>query len=138
MPGSLELSCLILAQVAEKAPPAQPAAPGADPLLLVIQFLPILLLFYFLMIRPQQQQEKRRRAMLEALKKNDRVVTSGGIYGTVVSIDADHDRAVLRVDDEKGVRLTISRSSIVRVLGDPERVADKPIAEKSAASTHAS
>ena len=45
--------------------------------------------------------------MIEALKKNDKVLTAGGIYGTVVSVDPARDRVVLRVDDDKGVKLTI-------------------------------
>ncbi len=49
---------------------------------------PIPLLFYFLFIRPQQQTEQKRRSMLDTLKKNDKVLTTGGIYATVVSIDA--------------------------------------------------
>jgi preprotein translocase subunit YajC len=81
-----------------------------------IYLLPIPFLFYFLIIRPQQQQEKTRRAMIDALKKNDKVLTSGGIYGTVVSVDATNDRVVLRVDDERGLRLTFTKASVARVL----------------------
>ena len=81
-----------------------------------IYLLPIPLLFYFMIFRPQQQQERKRRAMIDALKKNDKVFTSAGIYGTVVSVDNDHDRVVLRVDDEKGVKVSFSKSSVVRVL----------------------
>ena len=54
--------------------------------------------------------------MIDALKKNDKVLTSAGIYATVVSVDNDHDRVVLRVDDEKGVKVSFSKSSVVRVL----------------------
>src|SRR6516165_9744139 len=78
--------------------------------------LPIVPLFYFMIILPQQQQEKKRRAMIDALKKNDKVVTAGGIYGTVVSVDLAGDKLVLRIDDDKNVKLTTTRSSIVRVL----------------------
>jgi preprotein translocase subunit YajC len=78
--------------------------------------LPIPFLFYFMIWLPQQQQEKKRRSMIDALKKNDKVVTAGGIYGTVVSIDPAQDKLVLRIDDDKGVRLTLTRSSVLRVL----------------------
>jgi preprotein translocase subunit YajC len=78
--------------------------------------LPIPFLFYFMIWLPQQQQEKKRRAMIEALKKNDKVVTSGGIYGTVISVDSTQDKVVLRIDDDKGVKMTLTRSSVVRVL----------------------
>ena len=54
--------------------------------------------------------------MLETLKKNDKVLTTGGIYATVVSIDATHDKVILRVDDERGVKLAFTRASIARVI----------------------
>jgi preprotein translocase subunit YajC len=89
-----------------------------------LYLLPIPVLFYFMMIRPQQQQERKRRAMIDGLKKNDKVVTTGGIFGTVVSVDGTADRVVLRVDDEKGVKLSFTRSSVARVL--------EPTSEKAA------
>ncbi len=97
---------------AENAPPAG----NANSMGMWLYLLPLLAMFYFLMLRPQQQQEKKRRQMLEALKKNDRVLTAAGIYGTVVSIDNDHDKVVLRVDDDKGVKLAFSKTSVVRVV----------------------
>lgn len=89
-----------------------------------VYILGLFLLYYWVLHRPQKQQERRRREMLDALKKNDKVVTTGGIFGTVVSIDASGERVVLRIDDEKGVRVTFGRSSVARVLD--------PTAEKSA------
>ena len=86
-------------------------------------FLPIIPLFYFLFILPQQQQEKKRRAMIDSLKKNDKVLTTGGIYGTVISVDAKTDKVVLRVDDERGVKLAFTRASVGRVI---ESSSEKP------------
>ena len=83
---------------------------------LIVPFLPIIPLFYFLFIMPQQQQEKKRRAMIDSLKKNDKVLTTGGIYGTVMSVDAKADKVVLRVDDERGVKLAITKASVGRVI----------------------
>ncbi len=82
----------------------------------LLYLLPIPFLFYFMIWLPQQQQEKKRRAMIDALKKNDKIVTASGIYGTVVSVDPAGDKLVLRIDDDKGVKLTMSRSSVMRVL----------------------
>ena len=65
---------------------------------------------------PQQQQEKKRRAMIDGLKKNDKVLTTGGIYGTVMSVDAKNDKVVLRVDDERGVKFAFTRASVGRVI----------------------
>ncbi len=84
--------------------------------------LPIPFLFYFMIWLPQQQQEKKRRAMIDALKKNDKVVTAGGIFGTVVSVDPAGEKLVVRVDDDKGVKVTITRSSVTRVV---EATSDK-------------
>jgi preprotein translocase subunit YajC len=89
----------------------------------VMLLLPVFPLFYFLFIMPQQQQEKKRRAMIDGLKKNDKVLTTGGIYGTVMSVDAKSDKVVLRVDDERGVKLAFTRASVGRVL---ESSSDKP------------
>jgi preprotein translocase subunit YajC len=81
-----------------------------------ILLAPIVPLFYFLFIRPQQQAEQKRKSMIDSLKKNDKVLTTGGIYATVVSIDATHDKVILRVDDERGVKLAFTKASIARVL----------------------
>src|SRR5690349_2835488 len=85
-----------------------PAAANPSPLSTLLPLLPIPILFYFLMIRPKQIEDRKRQDMIKALKKNDKVVTTAGIYGTVVSTDTDHDRVVLRVDDDRGVKLTFS------------------------------
>lgn len=81
----------------------------------------IFVLLYLLILRPQQQQERRRRQKVDALKKNDRVLTSSGIFGTVVSVDHDSGRVSLRVDDDKGVRIEFSKGAIADVLGEPEK-----------------
>jgi len=82
----------------------------------LLMLLPVPFLFYFMIILPQKEQEKKRRALIDGLKKNDRVVTAGGVHGTVVSVDKEQNVVVLRTDDEKGVRTKFDRSSIVRVL----------------------
>ena len=91
--------------------------PGSGGLLsFLLPLAPIPILYYIMFIRPQQEQEKKRRAMIDALKKNDKVLTNGGIYGTVMSVDSTNDKVVLRVDDEKGVRMAFTKSSVARVL----------------------
>jgi preprotein translocase subunit YajC len=91
----------------------------------IMLLLPIPVLFYFMIWHPQQQQEKKRKAMIDALKQNDKVVTAGGIYGTVISVDPAQDKVVLRIDDDKGVRMTLTRSSVLRVLdGGSEKGAE--------------
>ncbi len=89
----------------------------------LVMAVPMVAVFYFLFILPQQQQEKKRRSMIDALKKNDKVLTTGGMYGTVISIDAKNDKVVLRVDDERGVKLAFTKASVARVI---ESSSDKP------------
>ena len=87
--------------------------PGLPPQL--VQLLPILVLFgimYFLMIRPQQQQQKKRNEMLNAMKKGDRIVTIGGIHGTITEID--EKTVVVRIAEKVEVKL--NRSGIGGVL----------------------
>ncbi|MEI7025273.1 preprotein translocase subunit YajC [Paenibacillus sp. y28] len=89
-------------------------APAAGGLGAIGTFLPIILMFavlYFLMIRPQQKRSKERNTMLGALKKNDKVVTIGGLHGTIVEIT--DDIVVLKVND--ATKLTFDRSSISSV-----------------------
>src|SRR5881398_3840177 len=75
-------------------------------------FAAIFAIFWFLLIRPQQKQKREREQMLAALKRGDRVVTSGGLHGTVTSLD-EH-KVVLRVADQ--VRLEFDRGAVGRVL----------------------
>ncbi len=74
--------------------------------------------YYFLIGRPMREQ-RRRVDLIKGIKKNDRIVTEAGIYGTVVSVDPNSDKMVLRVDDDKGIKLTCTRSSVLRVLDSP-------------------
>ncbi len=78
--------------------------------------LPLVAVVYFLMIMPQQQQEKKRRAMIDGLRRTTRCSRSAGIYGTVMSVDAKNDKVVLRVDDERGVKLALTTASVGRVI----------------------
>jgi preprotein translocase subunit YajC len=115
MPGLLFDAFTIFAQAA----PAAAGKPEAvSPLMQYLPLLPIPFVFYFLMIRPQQQQEKKRRDMINQLKKNDKVVTAAGMYGTVISVDEEGDKVQLRLDDDGKVKITFTKASIVRVLND--------------------
>lgn len=92
------------------------AAASANPLvstgLMLLQFLPIFLIIYLLIIRPQQKRQKDLEKMLKALKQGDKVLTSGGIYGTVVRIE--DARTIVKVSDD--VKLEFARSAIVQVI----------------------
>ena len=82
----------------------------------------IFVVFYFFMIRPQQQKQKEQKTMLEALRRGDRVVTAGGIIGTVAKVD---DRQEVQVEIADNVRVRVVRSTITTVLAKPEPVAAK-------------
>jgi preprotein translocase subunit YajC len=112
------------------------APAGANQSSYLVQMLPIIAIiifwFYFLLIRPQQKQDRLRRELMSSLKKNDRVITSSGIYGTVVFVDDDQDRVVLRVDDDRNARVTFTKASIARVL---DREAEKGKEKEKATET---
>lgn len=88
----------------------------------LISFLPIILLFvifYFLLIRPQQKKAKEHRTMISNLKKGNRVLTSGGIYGTIYSID---DTTIgLEIADK--VKIKIARGNVAMVISGADNPA---------------
>lgn len=85
------------------------AGGGAGSLVqLIWPFVLMFAIFYFLLIRPQQKKQKKRASMLNTLQKGDKVVTIGGLHGTIVEIT--DDIVVLRVNDV--TKLTFDRSSI--------------------------
>jgi preprotein translocase subunit YajC len=78
----------------------------------LIFFAAIFAIFYFLLVRPQQKQRKEREALLSAVKKGDRVVTTSGLHGTVVGLN--DNTVTLKVTDQ--VRLDFDRSAIGRIV----------------------
>ncbi|HBU08319.1 MAG: preprotein translocase subunit YajC [Omnitrophica WOR_2 bacterium GWB2_45_9] len=87
----------------------QPQA--VNPILQMFPLLLVFIIFYFMLIRPQQKKEKERLNMLKNIKKNDEVVTSGGIHAVVLNVK---DRtATLRVDDN--VKIEVDKDAIARV-----------------------
>jgi preprotein translocase subunit YajC len=91
----------------------QQAAPSGS----LIQFLPILLIFavfYFLLFLPMQRQKKQQRALLAGLQNGNVVVTTGGIVGTIVAIEAD-DTLILRIKPD-GVKIQVARSAVSTVV----------------------
>lgn len=94
-----------------------------------MSFLPIVMIFgifYFLLIRPQQKKAREHLAMLTAIRRGDKVVTSGGIIGTVSKLTNDKE---LLVEIAEGVRVRILRSMIAEVLVKTE-AANSDLVEK--------
>ena len=81
----------------------------------MLQFLPLVVLFavfYFLIIRPQQKTQKEHKAMIEKLDKNDEIITSGGIHGTVVG--TAEKSVTIRIADN--VKIEVERSAIQQLV----------------------
>jgi preprotein translocase subunit YajC len=96
----------------------------------LIQFLPLVLIFvvfYFLLIRPQQRKAKDHKTMLDALRRGDRVVTGGGIIGTVARVENPEE---VTVDIADGVRVRVLRSTISSVLAKPDPAAAREAAKQ--------
>ena len=74
------------------------------------------ILFLFIVVRPQQRQLKEQQKLLAGLKKNDRVVTNGGIHGTVTQAAEGEAVVVIRIDDNSGAKMTVNRDSIAKVV----------------------
>src|SRR5262245_24052922 len=91
----------------------------------------LLLLFWFLVIRPSmRRQEQERLSLLNSMEKNDRVLTSGGIYGTIVNVNEKEDEVTVKVDDN--VKLKMTKGSIARNLTKEEKAREAVEAAKEA------
>ena len=77
-----------------------------------------MLLYFLMMTRPKPNNDANASELLANLKKNDRVVTAGGILGTVVNHRSDAEYVTLRIDDSSNTRMQVLAKSIIRVLSD--------------------
>ena len=87
---------------------AQQGVGGANPLVGLFPILLIVIIFYFILYRPNMQRQKKLRAMIEGLDKGDRIITNGGVYGTVVELRKDV--VMLKISDQ--VKIKISRNAL--------------------------
>jgi preprotein translocase subunit YajC len=78
----------------------------------------VVFFFYFFMIRPQRREQMERQKMLDAIKKNDRVVTIGGIFGIVANVNKDAKEVTIKVDEASNTKLRLTIGSVARVLGE--------------------
>jgi preprotein translocase subunit YajC len=107
----------------------------------VAQFLPLVLIFgvfYFLLIRPQQQKQKELRNMISSVRRGDRVVTGGGILGTVQRVPMVQDKdgkqvpsQEIEVEIAKDIRVTVLRDTITAVLKPVAANDAKPVKDKA-------
>ncbi len=88
---------------------ASPGGGGSgSSMMTMLMFGSIFAIFYFMIIRPQKKQADQRKAMIEAIKRGDKVVTSGGLFGTVKDVKAD--RMVVTIAE--GVKVEVAKSAI--------------------------
>lgn len=95
---------------------AQTPAGGSAVWSQLLFFGALFAIMYFLMIRPQQKRAKETQKMLDSLQVNDKVLTSAGMIGRVVSIKPDKGLVVIEIDDTNKVRVDFQRSAIVSIL----------------------
>ncbi len=83
----------------------------------MMQFLPLMIIMfavmYFLIIRPQKQKEKKRQEMISNVRKQDKVVTAGGVHGVVVSVK--ENEVIVRIDDAKDVKIKVDKSALTSI-----------------------
>lgn len=86
--------------------------PQPNPIISLVPIAAIFVIFYFLLIRPQQKQQKEHEKMLEGLKKGDKVLTTGGLYGTILGVKGDD----LEVRFAENVKLILARSAVAKLV----------------------
>ena len=104
------VAMILLAQA-----PGEPASPAQ----IILQMLPLALIgaaAWMLLIKPERDRMRKQQEVLSGLKKNDRVLTAAGIYGTVANVDRDAGRVTLRIDEASNVKIQVAISSIASVL----------------------
>jgi preprotein translocase subunit YajC len=110
---------MLLAQTTQSG--GSPANPPQDPFGGLGMFLPLIgigVLFYLFMLRPSLKREREQKALTTNLKKNDKVLTIAGIYGTVVSVSETEDEVVVKVDDN--TRMRMQKGAIARNISGEE------------------
>jgi len=117
------------------SPEAAQEPQGSSFMTMILFFGLTLAVMYFLMIRPQQKKEKELRAMVDRLKKNDKVVLQGGIFGVVAQV-REKD-VIIKIDEKQDVRIRVLRSAVIGVEGArgdggaSKEIEDKKEEEKS-------
>ncbi len=96
----------------------QAAQQGGGGLSMIIMLVLIFVVMWLFMIRPQQKKQKEMQKFRDAIKKGDKVVTIGGIYGTVCEVKEGSNTVLLEVD--KDVRLKVDKASLVKDFSDSQ------------------
>ena len=92
------------------------AGGGVSPFTSFLPLVLMMVLMYFLFIVPQRTKDKKFNQMLEGLKENDRVVTTGGLHGVVTNVQRDAGRLTLRIDESNGTKIRVALWAIDSVV----------------------
>ena len=95
---------------------AAPPGDGGNMLFFFVMLPAIVILIWVFMMNPQKKQEEQRRKMLDSLEKNDRVMTVGGLIGTVHNVDKEQNEIVLKVDDANNTKIRFHLTAINTVF----------------------
>jgi preprotein translocase subunit YajC len=95
---------------------ASPGGEGGNPLTMFIPIIMVFIVFYLLLIRPQQKKQKEHQSLLAGLSKGDKVVTNGGLYGTI----SDTKEHVVILKIAENVKVEVVKSAIATVIEKKE------------------
>ena len=106
------------------APEAAPAAPAAEPPNIFSSMLfPLVATAAILLLvnafRPRE--DKKQKALIDSLKKNDRILLAGGVYARIVNVRPDADEVVVKVDENRDVKMTVTKSAVLRKVEKSEK-----------------
>ncbi len=93
------------------APPTGGQTP--NPFVQLVPLVLIFVVFYFFLIRPQQKKQKEREKVLDSLKRGDKIVTIGGMHGTVAGIDSEKKTVLIQIADNQ--KVTFDRSAVANI-----------------------
>ena len=92
---------------------------GSDFFVKLLPILAIVVIFYFLLIRPQQKRAKQHRDALASIRRSDRVITNGGLVGTVIRVNEEEDTLTIEIADNVRVQVIKTMVAEVRAKGEP-------------------
>lgn len=91
---------------------------GFDILGMLAPMVLIIPLFWFMIIRPEKRKQAAQKALLDGMKKSDRVVTAGGIKGVIHNVNRNTDEITLTIDESNGTKMRVTIGSVIRVETD--------------------
>lgn len=107
----------VLTMLAQSAPAGAPKG-GSPPNIMLFGLIIMMGVFFFVMMRGNRSQQKKKQAMFDAMKKSDRVMTIGGVIGTIVAVK--ENEVVLKVDEASNTKMTFIKRAVQQVIAEDE------------------